>query len=76
MLTNYIIAPSFNALIITGLMLLYIVIFIFRNFNTIKQLEIYKKIIILLLLSTAISVHGLVHLGLESLYGFNPYKYF
>lgn len=71
---NYLIPPSFNSLIITGLILFYIIIFIFLNFNTIKHLEIYKKIIILLFLSTAIGVHGLIHLGLESVYGFNPYK--
>jgi hypothetical protein len=26
------------------------------------------------LLSIAIGVHGLIHLGVESVYGFNPFK--
>jgi hypothetical protein len=39
------------------------------------RFDFYRKINILSLLVIAIGVHGLVHLGLESVYGFNPYRW-
>jgi hypothetical protein len=37
--------------------------------------KIYDKIAILCMLSIAIGSHGLIHLGVEKQYGFNPYKW-
>jgi hypothetical protein len=37
--------------------------------------RLYEKIIILCMLSIAIGSHGLIHLGVEREYGFNPYKW-
>ena len=36
----------------------------------------YEKIGILCMLTIAISSHGLIHLGVEKNYDFNPYKWF
>jgi hypothetical protein len=37
--------------------------------------RVYEKITILSLLVMAIGIHGLIHLGVEQQYGFNPYKW-
>jgi hypothetical protein len=46
------------------------------NFNKIIMLDFNKKLILLSVITTAVGVHGLIHLGLEINYGFNPYKWF
>ena len=45
------------------------------NFNKIMTLGIYQKITLLSIITIAIGVHGIIHLGLEVNYGFNPYKW-
>jgi hypothetical protein len=70
------IAPSFNSLFLTGILILSIFIIFFINFNKIMTLGFYQKITLLSIITIAIGVHGLIHLGLEVNYGFNPYKLF
>lgn len=70
------IAPSMSALLLTGLLLLSILIIFLFNFNRFSKLNYYQKIIILSLITLAIGIHGVIHLGVESVYGFNPYKWF
>ena len=75
MLADYLIAPSLNALFITGLILLFILILLVKNYNSIMRLNYYQKIILLSSLSIAVATHGLVHLGVETRYNFNPYNW-
>ena len=75
MLSDYLIAPSLNALFVTGLLLLIIMLLIIVNFKQVLKHRLYEKIGILCMLSIAISSHGLIHLGVEKEYGFNPYKW-
>ncbi len=70
------IAPSFNSLFLTGILILLILIIFVINFNKIMTLGFYQKITLLSIITIAIGVHGLIHLGLEVNYGFNPYKLF
>ncbi len=70
------IAPSFNSLFLTGILILLIFIIFFMNFNKIIMLDFNKKLILLSVITTAVGVHGLIHIGLEMNYGFNPYKWF
>lgn len=70
------IAPSFNSLFLTGILILSIFIIFVINFNKIMTLGFYQKINLLSIITIAIGVHGLIHLGLEVNYGFNPYKLF
>jgi hypothetical protein len=70
------IAPSFNSLFLTGILILSIFIIFVINFNKIMTLGFYQKITLLSIITIAIGVHGLIHLGLEVNYGFNPYKLF
>ena len=76
MLSTYLIAPSLNSLFFTGIMILFIFIIFITNFSKFLKLPYYYKLIILSTISMAIGIHGLIHLGVETNYGFNPYKWF
>jgi hypothetical protein len=69
-------SPSFNTLIVTGFLMLFILILIVNNFRLFMRLDFYRKINLLALLTIAVGVHGLIHLGLEVNYGFNPFNWF
>jgi hypothetical protein len=64
--------PSFYAHIINGLFLLFAFILLYKNYSKIIHLKPYKLIILTLLLSLTIGIHGLSHLGLEKVYDYNP----
>ena len=76
MLEQYLIAPSFNSLVLTGLILLFTLVLFIQNRKEILKLGPEKLIKLALLGSIAIGIHGLLHLGTESVYAFNPYKWF
>ena len=75
MLSNILIAPSLNSLFITGLLLLTILVICITHFQRLKRLDMYHKVVILSLITIAVGAHGLIHLGVESVYGFNPYRW-
>jgi hypothetical protein len=75
MLSNILFAPSFNSLFVTGFLILFILIILVPNYKQFMRLDHYRKIAILSLISIAFGVHGLIHLGVESVYGFNPYRF-
>jgi hypothetical protein len=75
MLSDILIAPSLNSLFITGLLLLCILITFIKNFNQISNLNYYQKIMLLSTITIAIGIHGLIHLGVEMQYNFNPYNW-
>jgi hypothetical protein len=75
MLSDYLIAPSLNALFVTGLILLFIVILIVKNYKSIMRLNYYQQIMLLSSLTIAVGSHGLMHLGVEKQYNFNPYNW-
>lgn len=66
--------PSFYAHIINGLFLFVAFVLLFKKFSQIKRLEPYKIILLTLIFSLAIGVHGLSHLGLETNYNYNSMK--
>jgi hypothetical protein len=76
MLSNILIAPSLNSLFVTGFMLFIILYIFILNFQQFKRLDFYHKLTILSLITIAVGTHGLIHLGVETTYGFNPYKWF
>ena len=65
-------SPSLYAHIINAVLLLTAVILVFSNYSKLTKVEPYKQIILTLLFSIVIGIHGLSHLGLESVYGYNP----
>lgn len=76
MLVDYLIAPSLNSLLFTGIIILTVFFIFFRNFRLFLKLSYYDKLILLCTMSIAIGMHGMVHLGVETNYGFNPYSWF
>ena len=67
-----ILLPSFYAHVINGILLLVAFSLLLQNYRSINHIDKYKLIILVLLFSIAIGVHGLSHLGLEKTYGYNP----
>ena len=76
MLSNLLIAPSLNSLFVTGFLLLFILVIFIKNYKQFMRLDFYRKLNILSLFVIAIGIHGLIHLGVEREYGFNPYRWF
>lgn len=76
MLTNILIAPSLNSLFVTGFLILFILVIFITNYKQFMSLDNYRKITILSLIAIAFGIHGLIHLGVEREYGFNPYRWF
>ena len=76
MLADYLISPSLNSLILTGIIILSVFFIFIKNFRPFLKLPYYDKLILLCSMSIAIGMHGMVHLGVETNYGFNPYNWF
>ena len=66
---NIMITPSLLSLFITGMLIL-LNIYLLIN-NKISN----EKLIIICLISILIGIHGLIHLGVEKEYNYNPLKY-
>jgi hypothetical protein len=56
-----------------GLMVLS-VLFAIYNFSKLRSLDTFKILLLLLMFSLVVSVHGLSHLGLESEYQYTPFN--
>lgn len=70
-----VLAPSLHSLFITGISILCIFIIFITNFSKIMKSSYETKLKILSLMTIAIGIHGLIHLGVEREYGFNPYNW-
>ena len=64
--------PSLYAHIINGLLLLIAFIMLCKNYTKISSVEPYKLVVLTLIFSMAIGIHGISHLGLEKIYHYNP----
>jgi len=64
--------PSFYAHAINGFTILIAIILIFINFNRLKKMDIYNIITLVISFGILIGIHGLLHLGLETQYNYNP----
>jgi hypothetical protein len=64
--------PSFYAHIINGLCLLFASVLLYKNYSQIKKIDPYRLIILTLIFSIGIGLHGLSHLFLEKIYNYNP----
>lgn len=62
--------PSFYAHVLNGIMLFIAMILLYINYS--KIVQPYQLVCVTLLLSIAIGIHGLSHLGQEKEYGYNP----
>jgi len=69
---NIYLIPSFYAHVINGILIFIAIIVLYKNHSKISRLEPYKLIILILIFSIGIGLHGLSHQGLEKNYNFNP----
>ena len=67
-------APSVMAHALNGVLMFAAVVVAYMNFRVLYKLDPYKKVMILLVFSVAVGVHALSHLGLETVYGLNPFN--
>jgi hypothetical protein len=73
---NMLINPSLYANFLHSILLVLAILLVLLNFSKIIHLEPFKLIVLLLFFSLVIGVHGISHLGLEALYGYNPIRIF
>jgi len=67
-------APSMMAHSLNGILMFAAVVVAYMNYRVLYNLDPYKKVLILLVFSIALGVHAMSHLGLETVYGLNPFK--
>jgi len=75
MLSDYLIAPSMVALFVTGILIMIIITLFLMNIKFFLKETYFQKIVMLCLLSSTLASHGLLHLGNEKQYNFNPYTW-
>ena len=68
--------PSLISSVITGLILMFVIILMMINYKRVTKSPPIELASFLCVLSIAIGSHGLLHLGLEAVYGYNPLKWF
>lgn len=66
--------PSIIAHILNGLLLFTAVVYVLFNFQNTQSLDTYNVLIVILLFSIAMGVHGLSHLFLEKEYNYVPFN--
>jgi hypothetical protein len=73
---NMYISPSFYAHVANGILLFAAIVVVIMNYKKLVSLDSYKFIKLILFLSIAAGVHSLSHLGLETVYNYNPLTIF
>jgi len=66
--------PSFYLHQMNAFLILVSLFLLFTNYSKIKKIEPYQSVVLSLLFSLAVGVHGLSHLGAEYIYGYNPIR--
>jgi len=64
--------PSILSHILSGVFLFAGMIVLVMHYSRISSVSPYRILLMLLVISVAIGVHGISHLGLEKVYGYNP----
>lgn len=67
--------PSVMAHTLNGGLLLLGLVLVAANFNSLSRLPPLQLVTLVLILSIAVGVHALSHVGVESTYGYNPWKF-
>lgn len=68
----YVLAPSFFCLVINGFLLFILLLMVIFNFRSLIKTDYIKLLPIIGTVAIAIGMHGLLHLGLEQAYNYNP----
>ncbi len=70
--TLYVLAPSFFCLVINGFLLFILLLMVIFNFRSFIKTDYIKLLPIIGTVAIAIGMHGMLHLGLEQAYNYNP----
>jgi hypothetical protein len=68
----YVLAPSFFCLVINGFLLFILLLMVIFNFRSFIKTDYIKLLPIIGTVTIAIGMHGMLHLGLEQAYNYNP----
>lgn len=68
--------PSVYAHAMTGLLIFIGAIIVIQNYQVLSNDAVHTQLTLLLLFGILIGIHGLLHLGLEYMYNYNPLKTF
>ena len=68
----YVLAPSFFCLVINGILLFILLLMVIFNFRSFIKTDYIKLLPIIGSIAIAIGMHGMLHLGLEQAYNYNP----
>jgi hypothetical protein len=64
--------PSFWGHVLNGVLLMIAILFMYSNYTEISNSSSFQMTILILLFSIAFGLHGLLHLGMEKEYDYNP----
>ena len=70
--TLYVLAPSFFCLVINGILLFILLLMVIFKFRSFIKTDYIKLLPIIGTVAIAIGMHGMLHLGLEQAYNYNP----
>ncbi len=65
--------PSYFALVASGILIALAIVYLIKNRQS-EELQGVKLVNLLLFLSTAIALHGMLHMWAEIYYNYNPLK--
>jgi uncharacterized membrane protein YwzB len=68
--------PSVLAHILNGLLFLVFAMYIFTHRQVLKRMSSYQLMVLFMLVTIAVSIHGISHAILEKQYNFNPLSFF
>jgi hypothetical protein len=68
--------PSIAAHTIHGVLAMLAIVFLLAFSYKLQTLDAYRILVLLLLFSIVIGIHGISHQGLERDYGYTPYSWF
>lgn len=68
--------PSFLAQVANGLLILILIYILIKNYDQFKKINFTFQLIIIALFAICLGIHGILHIGLEKVYGYNPLNYF
>ena len=68
--------PSIITHTVNGIFLMLSFLFVIIYFSKLQSLDAYHILVLSLLFSLVLGVHGISHLGLEREYGYSPYNIF
>jgi uncharacterized membrane protein HdeD (DUF308 family) len=67
--------PSILSHILSGAFMLIALFCLVTCYSQLRKLDTYSTLVLTLLFSIAIGLHGISHLGLETQYGYTPMKF-